>query len=133
MTFAALRRSVLENQILSTDWFAEEVTYTPRGGTAATVTVKIEVETKPRREGPRPGGRDEVDTTERIRVLVSRDEDVAGGAIVDTPAIGAQLVRAEAADSDTRPYTFTGEVLARSPWHAVYVFERARRVFDARR
>lgn len=135
MTFAALRKHVLEANALSTDRFAEEVSYKPRGGSATTITVKIEAETKPRRDGgnARPVGREQVDAAERIRVMVSRDATFAGGAVVDTLAIGSTLVRASARDADVRPWTFAGEVIAHEALHAVYVFERSRRTYDARR
>ena len=135
MTFAELRQHVLATSALSTDRFAEDVSYKPRGGSATTITVKIESETKPRRDGgnARPVGRESVDATERIRVMVSRDATFAGGAVVDTPDIGSQLTRAAARDDDVRPWTFAGEVVAQEALHAVYVFERARRTFDARR
>ena len=135
MTFAALRQHAIATSALSLDWFAEAVTYKPRGGNATTITVKIETETKPRRNGDhlRPQGREQVDAAERIRVMVSRDATFAGGAVVDTPAIGSTIVRASSRDADVRPWTFAGEVIAHEAYHAVYVFERSRRTFDARR
>lgn len=138
MTFSALRQHVLQSNALSTDWFAEEVEYTDRGDeTATTVVVKIEVETKIKtndREGrsARPLARNQEDGRERIRVMVSRIADDPSGSVTTTPAVGAKLLRSESRDPDQRPYLFAGEVIAEEQFHAVYVFERSRRVIDSR-
>lgn len=133
MTFAELRRTVLRAGALSTDWFAEQVTYTPRDGVSRTITVKIEMETKPRRDERRPLGAAQRDESQRIRVVVSRETNWSGGGVSATPQIGDRLVRSASRDADERPWTYTGETIAESELAATYVFERARRQWDARR
>lgn len=133
MTFAELRRTVLRAGPLSTTWFAESVTYTPRSGTPRTVTVKIEMETKPRRDERRPIGATQRDESQRIRVVISRETNWSGGGLASTPQIGDTITRAVARDADERPWTYTGETVAESELAGTYVFERARRHWDARR
>lgn len=133
MTFAELRRTVLRAGALSTTWFAEDVTYTPRGGTGRTVTVKIEMEAKPRRDERRPIGATQRDESQRIRVMISRETNWSGGGLAATPQIGDTITRAASRDADERPWTYTGETIAESELHATYIFERARRHWDARR
>ena len=133
MTFAELRRTVLRAGPLSKDWFAEDVTYVPRSGVARTVTVKIELESKPSRDERRPAATSQRDESQRIRVVISRETNWSGGGVSATPQIGDTITRAAAKDADTRPWVYAGETIAESELSATYVFERARRHWDARR
>ena len=133
MTFAELRRAVLQGGPLSTDYFAEEVTYTPRGGSPRTVTVKIEMETRPRRDERRPAAAMQRDESQRIRVVISRETNWSGGGVASTPLIGDMITRASGRDADTRPWVYAGETVAESELSATYVFERARPNWNARR
>lgn len=128
MTFAQLRSAVLLAGPLSTDQFAEQVTRKKRDGTESTPTVKIEMETKPRRTGDKPAAMRQRDESQRIRVMVSR----AAGAYTSTPEVGETITRASSRDPDTRPWSYLGEIVAESELHAVYVYERARRQVDSR-
>lgn len=136
MDFAALRQHVTAQTSLSTDWFAEDVTWATRDGTTSTKTVKIEYESKPR--GGDGGQRNtlaqtQADNDERIRVVVSTDATFAGGYIDAVPDIGTKVTRAAARDSDERPFVFTGQVIARGEYSLTLLFQRARRVYDGRR
>ncbi len=132
MTFAALRQHVLATSVLSTDRFAEEAVALVPGGAEQDITVKVEWENKPKRTGPQPAAKQQVDTAERIRVVISHDPDFAGGYLPDTPLVGTRLTRDASVDSDTRPWVYAGETVARTPLCGTYVFERARRNLDAR-
>lgn len=137
MTFAALRQTVAQANLFSTNYFAEDVTYAIRaGGASGTLRVKIEVDDpqKAKRGMQRefPASRDQVDVDERLRVVICRDATFSGGGKLATPYIGDTLVRAAAKDPDTRKFVFTGEVLAQCDTHGTYIFSRARRTIDAR-
>jgi len=137
MTFATLRQAVAQANMFSTNYFAEDVTYTPRAnGTPATLRVKIEIDNpqKAKRGMQRdfPASRDQVDVDERLRVVICRDATFSNGGKLATPYIGDTLTRAAAKDPDTRKFVFTGEVLAQCDTHGTYIFSRARRTIDAR-
>jgi hypothetical protein len=126
MTFAALRQTVLRANALSTDRFAEDLELT-----TASDTLTIRAKVTHRQLGPRgqtrsamPGTYDE---REQIEVLVSRDATWPF-ALPTRPQPTDELRRAEAIDPDRRPFTFRGEVLYEGSEHAVYVFERPRRI-----
>jgi len=133
MTFAALRQHVLATSALSLDRFAEEADVLVPGLAEQTIVVKVEWLDKAKRPGAQPVARRDVDTAEKIRVLLSHDPEFAGGYLRETPLVGTRLRRNESVDADTRPWVYAGETLARTPLVGTYVFERARRVFDARR
>jgi hypothetical protein len=133
MTFTALRRAALQATALSTSFFAENVTLKTRAGATSTIRAKIEYDTKPKRTQNRPLGAQQTDESQRIRVMVSRETDWSGSGLARTPYIGDTLTRASAVDPDTRPWIYAGEIVAESTLHAVYIFERARRQYDARR
>lgn len=131
MTFAALRQTVLQAGALSTSFFAEVVEFTAATGEISEITVKItheQLNPKPARS--RDGNN--VDELERILVLVSRDSEYAGGAMITKPNPGEQLRRSEARDADRRPFAFAGEVSFEGDQHAVYVFQRPRRYVQGR-
>lgn len=123
---------MLATSALSTDWFAELAVVCVPGDAEQEITVKVEWENKPKRTGPQPSARQQVDTAERIRVVISHDPEFAGGYLRDTPLVGTKLTRDEAVDTDTRPWVYAGETIARTPLVGTYVFERARRNLDAR-
>lgn len=132
MTFAALRQHVLETTALSTDWFGEDAACLVPGDAVITLTVKVEWLDKAKRPGSQPQARQQVDTAEKIRVMISHDPDCSGGYLRETPLVGTRLTRSESVDADVRPWVYAGEAIARTPLFGVYVFERARRNLDAR-
>ena len=132
MTFADLRKHVLHNNTLSADWFAEEVLFVDRAGRQQDLTVKIESETPPKTGAGRTLADNEVDATERIRVVISRDESFDGGGLNTQPQIGDRLLRDEDHDPDRRYFMFGGEVIAFTPLAGTYIFERPRQQAVAR-
>jgi hypothetical protein len=133
MTFAEMRRRAVRNTTLNVDRFAEVVTVEQTGMSPVEITVKIEVDAKPASNGDKPGGKRQNDSEERIRVVISHDEEFEGGYLADTPRIGMFLTRDESADSDVRPWVYAGECVHRTPHCGTYIFARVRRQFDARR
>lgn len=140
MSFAEVRQAALQGGALSSDLFAEDVTITAPTDGAEPVTVRAKVEHDDmirRRGGGTASGNESsfmtFDTRERIRICVSRDADFAGGAISERPLVGTTLVRGDAADppgdaDKPRQFAFRGEVIFEGDQHAVYIFERPRRV-----
>jgi hypothetical protein len=131
MTFAALRQTVLRAHALSTDRFAETVELT-----TAAETLQVRAKITHRQLGPRGGARSAMpgedrrgtyDEREQIEVLVSRDASWEF-ALPTRPQPTDGLRRAVAIDPDQRPFTFRGEVIHEGDQHAVYVFERPRRI-----
>jgi hypothetical protein len=139
MSFAALRQTVLQAHALSTDYFAEDVEIDGEDGAPRAVRVKIEHEqmgpSSSNRTSSRKLGderdRGTFDERERIRVLVSRDPTQAKS-YTGRPQPGASLSRSQARDPDRRPFVFLGEVVYEGDQHAVYVFERPRRIAQGR-
>jgi len=132
VTFAELRKHVLHNMQLSVDWFAESVLFVDRAGRQLDLTVKIESESPPKPNMGRTLADNEVDATERIRVVISRDESWEGGGKFSQPQIGDRLLRGEDVDADRRYFTFAGEVIAFTPLAGTYIFERPRQQAIAR-
>jgi len=131
MTFAALRQTVLRAHALSTDRFAEPVDFT-----TAAETREVRAKITHRALGPRGGTRSAMpgqdsrgtyDEREQIEVMVSRDASWEF-ALPTRPQPTDGLRRAIAIDPDQRPFTFRGEVIHEGDQHAVYVFERPRRI-----
>lgn len=139
MSFAALRQAVLQGGALSSDLFAEDVTIQEPGDEAEEVTVRVKLEHDDmirRRRGGTASGNESiamtVDTRDRVVVTLSRDASWEF-AYPQRPAVGAKLVRAESRDprdgeGNPRPYAYRGEVVFEGDQHAVYVFERPRRI-----
>ena len=129
MTFATLRQTCLQANVLSTGQFGEERTFQRLGGSEQTVRVKVSYErVGPKRRGDSIGQvlmGSKVEEAERIVVTFSRAADWAY-ALTQPPNPGDHLAAA-AGDSDTRAYAFTGEVLAQDSEHGVYVFSRVRK------
>lgn len=132
MTFADLRKHILHNNTLSPDWYGEKVQYVDRAGRQTDLTVKIESESPPKQGTGRTLADSEVDATERVRVVISRDESWEGGGRFAQPQIGDRILRAEDRDPDRRYLTFAGEVIAFSELHGTYIFERPRQQAVAR-
>lgn len=132
MSFSALRKHVLHNNTLSTDWFGELVQFVDRAGRQRDLTVKIESESPPKTPAIKTLAESEVDANERIRVMVSRDESFAGGGLFTLPQVGDRILRSEDVDADRRYFTFAGEVIAFTPQAGTYVFERPRQQSVAR-
>lgn len=136
MSFAALRQTVLKAHALSTDRFAETVELTD-GGATRQVRAKITHEQSGPRMGMRAAAASDLrrggtfDERERIEVTVSRDADWEYS-LPQRPAPAAQLLRSSTLDADRRPFVFAGEVIFEGDQHAVYVFERPRRVVQGR-
>jgi len=112
----------LEHAFLSTEYFAEEVTFCPLRGTARTITVKIDQSAETQLTPT--GGEEEVD---RLEVLVRRDPTHEQGGI-DRPIVGDSILRGTARDPDQRPYLYQpGETedAGELAWRLTFV--RARR------
>lgn len=131
MTFASLRQTILQKNTLSTAFFGEVATLTRLSGVSGEVQVKV----AHRQQGPRGGRRQAgpmrtstVDELEEIEVLFTRDASFAGGGLARKPDPGDQFLRAAARDADRRPFVFAGEVVFEGDQHAVYVFQRPRRM-----
>lgn len=126
MSFAELRQHVLENTLLATNYFAEEGSYVPHGGSSRRVNCHVRFR---RQTTTNDGTRDE---QEIIEVLVGRDptNQTIGG--IDRPQSGERFYRSPSRDPDCRPYTFTGEILdeAANKWRLV--FSRRRRTAQGR-
>lgn len=116
--FRSLKADVVNRNILSTDFFAEEATYSPTVGTPRSVTVKISAVVAADLEDT---GDEEFE--ELIRVKVERS---ASG--IDNPQLGDLLTRSVTVDNDRRPFTFRGNVPERSASgsHWVLMFGRNR-------
>lgn len=111
--FQSLKADVVNRNILSTEFFAEEVTYTPAGQAPRTVTAKV--------SGEQAAAADvDEEFTERIRVKVRRDATLG----IDAPNMGDLVTRSITREPDRRPYVFTGEKLEITPSHWVLVFGR---------
>lgn len=130
MSFATLRQTVLQKGVLA--FYGESASFARRGGMSVNVTVKI----AHRQSGPQSDGRRQagpvrsntVDELEVIEVTFSRDSTYTGGALTDKPDPGDTLQRLATRDSDRRPFVFAGEVMFEGDQHAVYVFQRPRRM-----
>jgi hypothetical protein len=129
VSFADLRQTCLRENVLSTSQFAEERTFTRRGGDPQLIRVKVAQE----RLGPRSGQRSgEVilsgrhDEQERLLVTFSRDSSWPY-ALAQPPSAGDALSPA-AGDADTRVWAASGETVFQDDQHGVYVFVRSRRV-----
>jgi len=122
--FKAMRDRVQNDIWLSTDFFAEVVTYRPASGQDRTVTVHID------------GGRnmeteeDVIDNErETIRVLISRvEDDTNERGYVKQPSVGDQILRSRANDPTQEPYVFIGELDDQRPGKWRLVFERFRSI-----
>jgi hypothetical protein len=151
MSFAELRQATLQGGALSSVLFAENVTITEptQGAEPKTPRVKIEHDDMiRRRRGGTASGNESVhntfDTRERIRVTLSRDPNFVSDDVVPVqlsyptrPLVGATLLRSEArdpaGDSDKpRGFAFRGELVFEGDQHAVYIFERPRRVIQGK-
>lgn len=125
--FATMRSRVLQDVWLSTDFFAEQVTYTnKRTGIESTITVHIDVSS-----GSKSGmdaTRDEIgreETTERIGVLICNDDTADSGG-VDLPTVGDTITRSAAVDSEQIAFVYVGEFEYKSDIATRYFFERAK-------
>jgi hypothetical protein len=143
MSFADLRQTVLQGGVLNSDLFAEDVTIKSpeEGAEPATVRVKLEHDDMiRRRRGGTASGNESMqmtfDTRERIVVTLSRDAGFAGGLAV-RPLVGTTLVRGDDRDppgetDKPRAFAFRGEIVFEGDQHAVYVFERPRRLVQGK-
>jgi len=101
--FASLRAAVIDDAILSTDYFAETGTYLPKEGEARSVIVnaRFKLDTNYTDEG-------DEETVETLQVLVKRNSTDG----IDRPMIGDRFLRSEARDPSQRPFMFSGEIAA---------------------
>jgi hypothetical protein len=132
MTFAELRRAVLNANTLSTDFWAEDVEVD-----GATCRVKIET-AQLGKQIQQPAGNqipseNTLDEMERIRVTFSRDPSFEFGGLAKKPNVGTGLLRGADRDADRRLFTFGGEVEQEGDLHAVYIFQRPRRVSQGKK
>ena len=132
MSFADVRKAVLNANALSIEFWAEDVEV---GGQS--YRVKIEHEQLGKRIQTAGGNQVPSDNTldelERIRVTFSRDPGFEHGGLPRKPNVGTGLSRAIERDADRRPFVFAGEVDFEGDQHAVYIFQRTRRVSQGRR
>jgi hypothetical protein len=135
MSFAALRQTCLRAFALGEDKFAEDVTLIDGEGNERTVRVKITVGQLGLLSGTRqiPPQEDMTfEELELIEVLVSRDPLYAKSC-PGRPQPGSALRRDPTKDEDGRKYGFSGQVLFEGDQHAVYLFQRPRRLTQGRR
>lgn len=109
---------------LGEDRFAEDVEIGSR-----TVRAKITHESllQTGKPTPRNTGTQTVSEHERIMVLVSRVATYEKS-LPERPQPGDSLVRAVDRDPDRRPFQFAGDIEFEGDVHAVYYFQRKRRV-----
>lgn len=140
MTFADLRQRCLQAHTLNPAYFGEEVEISDPEDPELLVTVRVKIEHEqvssiPANRRTSDSGNEQrrgtFDERERIRVTVSRDANWPY-AYPQRPQPAARLLRAEARDSDRRPFVFRGEVVYEGDQHAVYSFERPRRIGQGR-
>lgn len=124
VTFAELRQTVLQAHCLGEDRFAEDVEIGSR-----TVRAKITHESLLKSGMPKPanGGTRTVSEFERIMVTVSRDVTYEKS-LPTRPQPGDTLLRSTERDPDRRPFQFASEIEFEGDQHAVYYFQRPRRV-----
>lgn len=134
MSFAELRQSVLQAHSLSTDRFAEDVTLVDPADAESTARAKITQAQLGELTGTRqiPTQLEQTyDEMEVIKVLVSRDSSWEFG-VPTRPQPGSGLRRDASRDADQRLFSFTGEVEFEGDQHAVYFYQRPRRVVQGR-
>ena len=129
VTFAELRQTVLTSHSLGEDRFAEDVEIGSR-----TVRAKVTHESPLQSGKPKPtnSGTQTVAEFERVMVLVCRVA-TAEKSLPQRPQPGETLFRAADRDPDTRPFQFAGDVEFEGDVHAVYYFQRPRRVVQGGR
>jgi hypothetical protein len=135
MSFAALRQTVLQAFALGEDKFAEDVTLVDSEGNETPVRAKITSSQLGLLSGTRqiPPQEDlTFEELELIEVLVSRDPLYAKSC-PGRPQPGTGLRRDSDHDADGRPFAFSGQMLFEGDQHAVYLFQRPRRVTQGRR
>jgi len=116
--FRTLKADIINSTILSTDFFAESVTYTPAGGSPRTITAKVTI----RGETEYSDAGDESEL-ELVRVFCRRDATEG----ILAPQIGDTLQRSASVESDNRPYTFHEELRGESlDSHIVALFARGK-------
>lgn len=116
--FRSLRRELVNQNMLNTSYFAEQVTYRPELGGERTITVKISQQG----ETEYSDAGDEAEL-EIIRVFAFRDAILG----VSDPRLGDQIQRAVTLEADARPYTFHEEARGDSTdHHIVMLFARGR-------
>ncbi len=114
---------------LGEDRFAEDVEIGSR-----TVRAKVTHESLLQSGKPKPSnqGTQTVAEFERIMVLVSRVASYEKS-LPQRPQPGETLFRAADRDADTRPFQFAGDIEFEGDVHAVYYFQRPRRVVQGGR
>lgn len=125
MTFQELRQHVMNNCVLSADFFGEEVTI---DGASEKKTCKVLI-SHSQDNGRRQGtfeDRENIDEDERLRVVFSKDPTWAF-AREHKPAMGERLVRDASKDKDQRPFAWRGETETENATHAVYIYIRVKR------
>jgi hypothetical protein len=134
MSFAALRQKCLQAHALGNDRYAEDLTLTSTDGEERVVRAKV---THSQIGSPGTGKtagamlESTFEELERIEVLVSRDVSYAKS-LPTRPQPGTGLNRDESLDDDGRPFSFAGEVVYEGDQHAVYIFQRPRRIVQGR-
>lgn len=113
--FQSMKADVVNRNILNTDFFAEEVTYSPTVGTPRAIDVKIAAA-----EDPAFTEAGDEEFQERVRVKVRRDATLG----IDNPQLGDLLARSVTREPDRRPYVYSGEKPEISASHWVLIFSR---------
>jgi len=111
--FRSLKEEIVNDTILNTFWFAEEVRYTPVSGNARTITVKI----SQNQDAEFDDAGDE-ELRDRIEVKVRKDATLG----ISDPQLGDMLTRSVSRDSDRRPYVYSGEKpqITETHWTLMY-------------
>jgi hypothetical protein len=136
MSFADLRQTVIQGHALNPAYFGELVQIAAPDDSGTLLDVAAKVEAVPpwmRRgtDGDNEGRRGTVDQRDWLRVTVSRNSQFANN-YQHRPQPATELYRSEARDPDRRPFTFRGMIVYEGDQHAVYIFERPRRVAQGR-
>lgn len=114
--FQRLKAEIVDNLVLSPEFFGEEARYTPTlPRQERTIACKI---TAVQQAELTDAGDEEF--VERVRVKVARDP-LTG---IDEPQMGDLLNRSVTMDPDRRPFVYSGQVLERSLSHWVLMFQR---------
>jgi hypothetical protein len=132
VSFADLRQTVLQAHCLNTAYFAEMVQIGAPDDSDTLLNVRAKCEDVPQwmnrnTDGQNEARRGTFDQREWLRVTVSRDPNQANS-YPSRPQPATPLYRAAARDGDRRPFTFRNNIVFEGDQHAVYIFERPRRV-----
>jgi hypothetical protein len=132
VSFADLRQTVLQSHALNPAFFAETVQIGSPDDPDNLLNVVAKCEDVPQwmnrgTDGQNETRRGTFDQREWLRVTLSRDA-TKPNSYPGRPQPATPLYRSEARDADRRPFTFRNNIVYEGDQHAVYIFERPRRV-----